>query len=40
MTDETNPVLTLDSYILIWATFQLIITFIVAFFVPEIDPEL
>ena len=38
--EKTDPVLTLDSYILIWASFQLIITIIVAIFVPEIDPDL
>lgn len=40
LTEATMPVLTLDNYILIWASFQLFITAYIAIFVPEMDPEL
>lgn len=38
--EETVPVLTLENYILIWSSFQLIITAYIAFLVPEKDEEL
>jgi PAT family acetyl-CoA transporter-like MFS transporter 1 len=37
--EETDPVLSLESYLLIWPTFQIIVTTYIAFLVPEIDPE-
>ena len=37
---ESDPVLTLESYMLMWSSFQLFITAYVAFFVPEINPEI
>jgi len=33
-------VLTLERWILLWSSFQALITFYIAFFVPEVDPEL
>ena len=39
-TEETEPILTLDRYLLIWPAFQLLITIYIALFVPEKDPEL
>ena len=38
--ETTEPILTLQNYILIWTTFQVIITIYIALFVPEVDPEL
>ena len=35
----TEPVLDLQSYILIWTSFQLLVTIYIAIFVPEGDPE-
>jgi len=37
---ESEPVLTLENYMLMWSSFQLFITFYIAFFVPEVDQEL
>lgn len=38
--EETEPLLTLESWILMWGSFQLFITVYIALFVPEEDPEL
>jgi len=38
--EETVPILTLENYMLMWSAFQLAVTFFIAGFVPEIDPEL
>ena len=38
--ESVEPVLTLENYIFIWSTFLLFITFVIAFFIPEVDPEL
>ena len=33
----TEPILSLENYILIWTTFQFFVTIYIAFFVPEVD---
>lgn len=38
--EETEPILTLDNYIFLWTSFQLMVTVYIALFVPEKDPEL
>ena len=38
--DVTEPILNIGNYMLLWAGFQLLMTVFVAFFVPEVDPEL
>ena len=38
--EETEPLLTLESWIMIWSSFQLLVTLYIALFVPEVDPEL
>ncbi len=38
--EQTTPILTLENYMLMWSAFQILVTFFIAFFVPEVDPEL
>ena len=36
--EETEPLLTVENWILMWSSFQLFITVYIALFVPEKDP--
>lgn len=38
--EETEPVLTLERWMLLWSSFQLLVTVYLILFVPEVDPEL